>query len=151
MRYSIRVIYLQAAALKKKPNSEGTIRARRAIDEAMQDWLDSQLSAEQKSRLVQIDLQWEGLSALISRPIVAEALNLGKEQIANLEAAISRRDESRRKGHVDAERVLTEASLAFLSEMQRENWKRMLGNPFQPDLKKAPVASAVNPKVSARP
>src|SRR3954452_22377914 len=53
---AIRSMYLQAAALKGRPNTEATIRARRAIDEQMQGWLDSRLTPEQKARLIQIDL-----------------------------------------------------------------------------------------------
>ncbi|MDB5353162.1 MAG: hypothetical protein JWN86_4409 [Planctomycetota bacterium] len=129
---AIRQMYVQAATLKKKPNTDETVRARRAIDEAMKDWLDTQLSPEQRARLVQIDLQWEGPSALVTRPIVAEALNLSKEQIALIESAVSRRDASRRKGHADAERVLGESSLATLSPAQRESWKQLLGKAFSP-------------------
>lgn len=129
---AIRSMYVQAASLKGKPNTEATIRARRAIDEAMQGWIDSRLTPEQKARLVQIDLQWEGPSALISRPVVAEALNLTKEQRGTLENAVRRRRIAREQGRDDAERLLAEVALSCLGESQRENWKRMLGKPFSP-------------------
>ncbi len=129
---AIGAIYPQANALRKKPNTEDTIRARRSIDHAMQDWIETHLSEAQQERLIEIDLQWEGPSALVSRAIVREALNLSVEQIKLIQEAIKRRDLARTEGHVDAETMLAETSLASLSPSQRDGWRRMMGKPFTP-------------------
>jgi hypothetical protein len=124
-------LYVQAAALRGKPDAE-VVAARRAIDESQSRWLQTQLTAEQQVRLVQIDLQWEGPSALITRPVVAETLGLSAEQRASLSAAISRRNHLRTQGRdrPQDERQLAEQALSALSPEQRGRWRAMLGRPF---------------------
>jgi hypothetical protein len=110
------------------------IAGRRTIDEAQQRWLESWLSDEQRSRLIQIDLQWEGPSALISRPIVADSLGLSDSQRALLTQALAERNQKRAQGQPppQSDRRLAEKALQVLTEPQRERWKAMLGRPFVP-------------------
>lgn len=133
-RRALRAFSAQATALRGKPNDAETIRGRRAVDEAASGWIDAKLSAEQRSRLVQVHLQWEGPSALVKRPIVAESLRLSEPQKARLAEAVRRRDASRAKGDPGAEAALAQDALQCLSESQREGWKQMMGRPFSPRL-----------------
>ena len=100
-RRAIRNFYVQAMPLRGKPNTPETIRERRVVDDAAFGWIDSRLTPEQKLRLVQIDLQWEGPSALLSRSALTRDLHLSVEQIATLKRAIGRRDELRAEGRAE--------------------------------------------------
>ena len=66
-------LYSKAAELKGKKGQEA-VAARRIIDDAQQQWLSSNLTPEQIERLAQIDLQWEGPPALLSRSNVRSIL-----------------------------------------------------------------------------
>jgi hypothetical protein len=131
---AIRSFYVQAYALRGKPSTPETIRARRAVDDEAFAWIDSQLSPEQQARLSQIDLQWEGPRALVSRPSIARMLDLSKDQVHTLTTAVARRDAAHAKGHADADRILGEVALACLNDAQRETWKGLLGKPFSPQV-----------------
>lgn len=127
---AIRSMYVHAHKLSGKGNSPEAARERRAVDDEAFAWIETRLSPEQQARLVQVDLQWEGASALVSRPMVTKALNLSTEQILSLRSAIALRNELRVKGQAEAEANLTKSALATLSESQRETWRRMLGDPI---------------------
>ena len=126
---AIRNLYVQAHSLRDKPKNPETLRARRAVDDEAFTWITSRLSPEQNARLAQIDLQWEGPSAL-SRTTIARDMHLDHAQIAKLKAAIERHAESRKKKHESADEVLAEVALSILSGPQRETWKAMLGVPI---------------------
>lgn len=125
----------RATALKGQPDAEA-IAARRAIDEAQQRWLDNQLDDQQQARLFQIDLQWEGPSAVITRPWLASRLELSDDQRQSLSQALARQETRRNSseaspvnGHPD-EHTLAEAVLAILSDEQSESWRELLGEPI---------------------
>lgn len=126
----------RAAALKGQPDAEA-IAARRAIDEAQQHWLDNQLDDQQQARLFQIDLQWEGPSAVITRPWLASQLELSEDQRQSLSQAVARQETQRNASEANSldehsgEQDLAEAVLAILSSEQREGWKELLGEPIQ--------------------
>ena len=127
---AIRSFYVQAATLRGKPNTQDTVNARRAVDEAAVGWIETQLATEQRTRLTQIQLQWEGPAALAKRPVVAETLSLSPEQKATLARAIKTRDEARDRGDADAEYNLGQEVLRSLSKTQGESWRQMMGKPF---------------------
>ncbi|HEX8200611.1 MAG TPA: hypothetical protein VF590_08995 [Isosphaeraceae bacterium] len=133
-------LYVRATALRGQPDGSA-LAARRAIDEAQRRWLQAQLTPEQQARLAQIDLQWEGPSALLTRPVVAETLGLTTEQRQVLSTAIARRNHLRAQGQVrpQDERQLAEEALATLSAEQRQRWRAMLGPPFAVRLAAAPA------------
>jgi hypothetical protein len=133
-RRAISSFYVKAAPLRGKPDTPETIRERRAVDDAAFGWIDSRLTPEQKVRLVQIDLQWEGPSALITRSALMRDLHLSPEQIATMKRAIHRRDALRAQGEAKADQILMEAALACLDEAQRTTWRGMLGPAFTPRL-----------------
>jgi hypothetical protein len=118
--------------LRLKDQPVGDVEAaRRAINAEMTDWLGRQLSDEQLQRLGQIDLQWEGVSAMISRPMVTEYLTLTHEQRRTLARILSERDARRARGlstTVD-EANLWRQALANLSAVQKDKWARLLGQP----------------------
>ena len=131
-------LYVRAAALKGKSGAQA-VAARQAIDDAQRRWFQSELTLQQRNRLVQIDLQWEGPSALVSRPVVADTLDLSPDQRAALADAVKKRREARsRPGPAQAdEPALTRQALAVLTPSQRELWRSMLGQPFVPRLASA--------------
>lgn len=128
-------LYSRAAQLRGKSGEEA-IAARKAVDEAQRVWVDAYLSPEQRDRLVQIDLQWEGPSALVSRPIARDALGLSTEQQGEIQKAIDRRNAAKAAAgdRGEAESGLARTALTVLTEAQRERWKAMLGKPFTPRL-----------------
>ncbi len=113
---------------------EKAVAARREIDEEERRWINDHLSEKQARRLAQIDLQWEGPSALISRPIVADALRLTDEQRAALKRAIDEHRSRRAPGTLvlGEEKRLAEQALATLSDEQKKTWFSILGDPLRP-------------------
>jgi hypothetical protein len=132
---ALTTLYPQAAALKGKTGPEAEA-ARRAIDEAQEHWLKTHLSDIQQRRLAEIDLQWEGPSALISRPVVADHIGLLPEQRTRLQQAIAERDRRRSRGDDwrEREQQLARQALTVLTAEQRERWKAMLGRHFVPQI-----------------
>jgi len=122
----------KASALKgsKVPAMVG---ARRAIDEEMSQWLITNLSAEQLDRLDQIDLQWEGPAAMITRPFYDESLGLKREQREMLTGYLTEAKTHRANGTwtYDDHHELTRKALTILTEQQRHLWVRILGQPCQ--------------------
>jgi hypothetical protein len=118
---------------------EKAVVARREIDEEERRWINDHLSEKQARRLAQIDLQWEGPSALISRPIVADTLKLTDEQRAALKRAIDEHRARRAPGTLvlGEEKRLAEQALATLSDEQKKTWFSILGPPFAPQLAEA--------------
>ncbi len=129
---TIAALHKQAEALRGQPDTSEVIDARRAIDQSQNEWLRTHLSVTQQTRLLQIDIQWEGPSALLTRAVLAESLGLNADQRQRLARAITARRRQRSQGETDpaAERQLAETTLATLTDDQRERWKTMLGPPF---------------------
>lgn len=125
----------RAAALRGRPDAEVSA-ARRAIDESQRVWLEQRLSTVQRDRLVQVDLQWEGPSALVSRPLVADTLELTSAQREAIGQAVAHHAQARDRagGARVGEAVLSRKVLELLSPVQRDRWKAMLGRPFVPGL-----------------
>jgi hypothetical protein len=138
-------LYARAVAVRGKTGPEA-IAARKAIDEAQRRWLDAHLSEAQRIRLIQIDLQWEGPSALISRPVIADALFLTREQREALGRAVAECQRKRAAGTFQRsdEYQLTKQALAILNEEQHIRWKAMLGNRMR-------LASQLAGKADERP
>lgn len=134
-------LYVRAAALRGERGVQA-VAGRRAVDEAQRAWFETHLTPDQRSRLVQIDLQWEGPSSLVSRAVVADTLELTPDQRAALLQAVAARNAARgRQTSSQAdEQALARRSLALLSEPQRERWRAMLGRPFVPRLAAAQAA-----------
>jgi hypothetical protein len=136
---AVESLYLQAGALRGKPDAPDVVAARRAIDQAQTDWIQTQLSVEQQTRLLQVDLQWEGPAALLSRPIVAEALGLDSSQRRALAEAVirARRVTPATGPRAEDARHLAESALSILTDEQQARWRAMLGRPFV--LRRAPT------------
>ena len=104
-------------------------------------WLDKYLTPEQLARLEEIDLQWEGASAMLSRPFLDESLHLTDEQKKQVEHSIAESNAKRaREGwsyesHVNQ----TRKAIAILDDRQRAIWIKVLGPP-------CPFAIATEPK-----
>jgi len=142
VRDTIAEIYARAVASRGKAGREA-IDARRQIDEAQERSLDTLLDETQRARLDQIDLQWEGPAALVSRRGLAEHLEITETQRAALEQAIARRGERRVSGPPhEADRQLARDALGVLNSPQRERWRAMLGRPFKPEVTQTPPLSS---------
>ncbi len=143
-----RNLYGRAMSLARRRDPEAE-KARRSIDHEQQQWLKTRLTDEQKKRLVQIDLQWEGPTSVYSRATVAEALGLTTEQREVLKRVGDEFTRKRRENPSQPvkEGELTRQILAVLSEPQRELWKDMLGAPFVPQIANAaPATPAATPR-----
>jgi hypothetical protein len=137
--YAISTLQGKAAALKGKSGPE-VVKARERIDAEEQHWLKNHLTEVQYARLHQIDLQWEGPSAIISRKAIASRLQLSKSQTEAIARAVARRNHERDSGVVDPGREahLKHAVVAVFNETQREEWARMLGHPFKLQVAEGP-------------
>jgi hypothetical protein len=146
---AVSTIHAKAAELRGMTGVKA-LAGRRAIDEEQRKWIDSRLSEVQRKRIIQIDLQWEGPAALVTRPAVADALSLSDEQRTKLKQAVAESSRKRALGEAigGIEAALARQTLETLARPQRESWKAMLGRPFQPRLADAapsrPVASTAN-------
>jgi hypothetical protein len=128
-------LYVRAAALRGKTGAEA-LQARKAIDDAQRQWIEASLTPDQRTRLLQIDLQWEGPSALVSRPVVADTLVLTPDQRQAIQQAITVRNSARAAGQGPrvAEEALAKTVLSVLAPNQKARWHAMLGRPFTPQL-----------------
>lgn len=118
----------RAQALRGKTGA-AVINERRAIDEAQGEWLRTNLTDEQLTRLSQIDLQWEGPSALVSRSAVGETLALNPSQLRALTKIIAERNARIANGGTtpaEEARVRRE-TMAVLSNPQLQAWNAMIG------------------------
>jgi hypothetical protein len=122
----------RALALRGK-SGPAVMTERRAIDEAQAEWLARNLSGNQLARLRQIELQWEGARAILSRPTVAEYLKLTPEQRQVLVRSISQANLQRSRGASTPqdEQALSDAARRVLSKVQQELWSNLLGTPCQ--------------------
>jgi hypothetical protein len=141
-------LYQKAMTLRGK-TGPALVAARRAIDWEESVWLSRHLSEMQLARLGQIDLQWEGIAAMLSRPVVADHLQLAIEQKRSLAHQIAQltlpRASQRLWTPADHENLARQA-LAVLSDKQREAWKSLLGPTCRFVLSAAPApASALAP------
>jgi hypothetical protein len=128
-------LYVKAAALRGKSGPE-VLAGRRVIDEAGEEWLKTRLTEAQRKRLVEVDLQWEGPSARISRPVVADHIGLTPDQHARLAEAVNERKRQITEGADARESIpaLTQLTLTLLTSEQRDRWFAMLGHHFSPQL-----------------
>jgi hypothetical protein len=121
-------LYDRAALLKGRKDA-GARAARRAIDEEMTKWLDKILTPEQLGRLEQIDLQWEGASAMLSRPFLDESLNLSDVQKRKVQDCIDAGKALRARQHWSYENNVdqTRKAIAILDLHQQRIWINLLG------------------------
>jgi hypothetical protein len=139
-------LYGKALSLKGKVGP-GVVAARRAIDEEESSWINAHLRPDQRERLGQIDLQWEGPSALLSRPVVAEYLRLTsdqQDQIARVYSDAKKERVSQGPWTYEEHIEITRKSIALLSEKQRHLWAKVLGRPCR-------FLIAAGPPAQARP
>ncbi len=122
----------RALALRGKTGAAVLVE-RRAIDQAQLEWLSMNLTGNQLERLRQIELQWEGESAMLSRPMVATYLKLTAEQQQTMARLIAERNQLRTQGRSSqqSDQTYRQKILAMLSPGQQELWNNLLGMPFR--------------------
>ena len=127
-------IFRKAAPLRGRTDA-AAVEARRVVDDEQRLWLETKLTEDQVGRLGEIDLRWEGIAAIASRPAVAEALSLSDDQRAALARAVAARKAQRalpadrQRDPAAAERHFAQQAEAILNDGQRRHWERMLGRP----------------------
>ena len=122
----------RALTLRGKTGA-AVVAERRAIDEAQLEWLSNNLTGNQLERLRQIELQWEGVPAMLSRPMVASYLKLTAEQQQTLARIIAERNRLRGQSRnaPQTEQEFHQKALSVLSSLQQELWSNLLGTPFR--------------------
>ncbi|MBV8076616.1 MAG: hypothetical protein JO284_09475 [Planctomycetaceae bacterium] len=138
---AITELYARASSVKQMKGKQASV-ARREVNDAMLRWLQTWLTDAQRSRLEQVELQWEGPSVVIRREAVARALDLSQTQRETLRRLVDEHQRRRDQGPYQwsAEHELAQRVLSILSEPQRRRWKAMLGRPFTPQLAGAGTA-----------
>ncbi|QDV35985.1 hypothetical protein [Tautonia plasticadhaerens] len=139
-RGAIVELFARAASLRGRSGADA-VASRREVDDSARRWLGENLTAEQLGRLGQIELQWEGAAALLSRPTIAASLGLTDEQRSRLSESLSR-PPAPGEGPVDAHRRRHRDAASILTEDQRLRWLAMLGPPFEPGAARAAEAVA---------
>jgi hypothetical protein len=136
--------FVPRAAEARRIAGPAGVDARRVVDADAQRWLETHLNEKQYQRLIQVDLQWEGPSALVSRPIVADHLELTGEQRQALLQAVAVRNKQRPPGtfRQDVEKALAEQALKVLTPKQQSLWAAMLGPYFTPRFAEPPRSAA---------
>jgi hypothetical protein len=122
----------RASALRGKTGPT-VIAERRAIDEAQLDWLGKNLTGRQLQRLGQIELQWEGPAAMLSRPSVADHLRLTSVQRQQLARIVSEHAATRQRSQAPpvAGQGVQQQIRLVLSPAQHEMWELLLGTPVR--------------------
>lgn len=128
--------FVARAAAVRGLKGPAAVEARREVDTQAQRWLAAHLNEAQYQRLIEVDLQWEGPSALISRPLIADHLELTNEQRQTLSQAVATRNKNRPPGafRQDVEATLAHDAIAVLTPKQQALWKALLGRRFSPQL-----------------
>ena len=129
---------LKDDAARRKKNNETTQKLRRAVAKT--------LNAEQKTRLLQIELQWSTGAWILRRPEVSKMLELTNDQRQELlELAqksqktsqglrSSQNDDNRQEIQQKITAALAEtreAALKLLTEDQKKKWDKATGEPFK--------------------
>jgi hypothetical protein len=138
---AITELYARASSVKQMKGKQASV-ARREVNDAMLRWLQTWLTDAQRSRLEQVELQWEGPSVVVRREAVARALDLSQTQRETLRRLVDEHQRRRDQGPYQwsAEHELAQRVLSHLTEPQRRRWKAMLGRPFTPQLAGAGTA-----------
>ncbi len=121
----------QAAGLKGRTDAAAKAE-RRLVDERQWMWIELHLTDDQRDRLGQVDLRWEGPAAIHTRPAVAEALSLSPDQKAALARLVAEHHAERAKDPLAAGHKFEAKATALLDEGQKQRWDRMLGRAFTP-------------------
>jgi hypothetical protein len=147
-------LYRRAQVLKGSKAS-GVVPARRVIDDDASQWITANLAPKQRERLAQIELQWEGATALITRPLVGEYLNLTPEQHKKVARFVADARAAQSPGPWDYEGhvALERKAIGLLTEKQREQWIQLLGPPchFSLTSRSSRPAGPQPPPVAAAP
>jgi hypothetical protein len=132
-REAVATLLSKASALRgQKSESAELAAARREIDQAQLAWIEHYLSGNQQARLVQLELQWEGLSALVTRPSIASEVRLTDAQRKALLPLVLLRHRHRIQGQptADDDHALATQVEQTLTASQKELWASLQGLPL---------------------
>jgi hypothetical protein len=142
----------EALALHGK-TGDGILMARRAIDDRQTQWLNKNLSPSQLDRLHQLDLQWEGPVAFLSRPIIADYMRLAPEQRQAIAQVVADRAARHKQAQTpqESEDAFAELILAKLTDVQRARWFALQGKPFRFQADPRVEDSQLTPTAAGKP
>lgn len=120
---------LQAARIKGR-NDKDALVLRRKIDQAQLEWISRELSPEQTARLNQIDLQWEGPAALVSRPQIAQTVHLTEDQKRKIAEILAATGAKGRTIELAGRADLLRKVFRELDETQQQTWRSLVGPDF---------------------
>jgi hypothetical protein len=125
-------LHEKALALRGRNDTEA-VAARGEVEEACRLWIERALTPPQRDRLTQLDYQWEGPSAVITRPKLAESLALTDAQRVVLAKAVAERNGRRGSGPAiePDEAGLARLVNENLTEGQDQRWRSIIGPPFR--------------------
>jgi hypothetical protein len=141
--------------LKRKTGPDAIKAEQREIDELMAAWLKQKLSDQQLERFSQINLQWEGASALRLEAI-ADYLGLGEVQRLKVGNLLAERNNRWSKGTLKPGEFdwFSREALGVLTPPQKEQWDTLLGEPCQFTIgptSRAPVQPTASPGLKGQP
>jgi hypothetical protein len=147
-------LYDKAQKLSARGKSgAGVVAARRIVDDEQSEWLNKNLTADQLNRLGQIDLQWEGAAAMLSRPMLAEYLSLTPDQRDRLARLVAASGQQRTQSawtyshHLN----LTHQAISVLSDKQYDLWVLLVGTPLRFTIAGGAPAHAAEAAPSGQP
>jgi hypothetical protein len=140
---------------RNKPGPDAIMAEQRKIDELMAAWLKRELSEPQLERFSQINLQWEGASAL-RLEAVAQYLGLGEVQRLKVGNLLAERNKRGREGTLKPGEFdwFSQQALGVLTEPQKEQWDTLLGEPCRFTIgppSRAPVQPTASPSLKGQP
>lgn len=119
----------KAAELKGRGDND-SMALRRSVDQSQLQWLRAELTPEQLARLTQIDLQWEGPSAILSRPQVGEAMHLTADQRSKIQGILKSDSKTPNVPPSQTRLELTKKVFRELDETQQQAWRSLVGPDF---------------------
>jgi Spy/CpxP family protein refolding chaperone len=119
----------QAAELKGRSDKDALV-LRRKIDQAQLEWLNRELTPEQNARLNQIDLQWEGPSALVTRPQISQTVHLTEAQKTKIREILGAAGKSALPTDLARRETVIRQVFRELDETQQQTWRALIGPDF---------------------
>ena len=118
----------------------------REVNQKLRGVIAKTLNEEQKQRMLQIELQWSSGAWILRRAEVSKALELTREQRREIRELAKKSQQTTRKlratrndgNRAEVQRKIAaalfytrESALKLLTEEQKKNWKKVLGEPFE--------------------
>jgi hypothetical protein len=133
-------------AARQLKDDEARRTKNNAVNQKLRGEIAKTLNAEQRTRLLQIELQWSSGAWILRRTEVSKMLELTNDQRREIRDLAqksrkttkvlrsSQNDDNRREIQQKITAILAEtreAALKLLTEEQQKKWKKAMGEPFE--------------------